>query len=249
MADRLNAEQSLNAEDSVTSLDGRFRLVLQSDGNLVLYRVGGAVLWAINPGVHAVTKAIMQGDGNFVVYGPEGPYWASNTAPNPGSFLIVQDDGNVVIYGPGGPLWSTGTTISLPMHAHKKNKIENGWWMETEVTVSNTARIDGETKLINYQALAGFKGGSVILLQDGAGNVVFRSPAFHTGVNAAGVNPKKEATIAVTVEFPPDLVQQVEGVAIAHRLMPDGNLWKQRCDEIIQIGKGVAEVVAQLQSA
>ena len=49
----------------------------------------------------ARSVATMQGDGNFVVYGPghvarfaTGTYWA-------GSVLQVQDDGNVVIYAPG----------------------------------------------------------------------------------------------------------------------------------------------------
>jgi hypothetical protein len=57
------------------------------------------------------TAAIMQADGNFVLYTSSGtPVWASNTAGNTGAYLNVQNDGNVVVYSASGaPLWSTGT--------------------------------------------------------------------------------------------------------------------------------------------
>src|SRR5262245_12765708 len=90
------------------SADGRFRLVYQVDGNLVLYQ-GSNPLWdsrtqSANPGF-----AAMQGDGNFVVYDSTGAVWASGTW-NPGAFLVVQNDGNSVIYSTGSsPLWATNT--------------------------------------------------------------------------------------------------------------------------------------------
>ena len=39
MADRLNPGERLNHDESLTSSNGRYRLVMQSDGNFVLYRV------------------------------------------------------------------------------------------------------------------------------------------------------------------------------------------------------------------
>jgi hypothetical protein len=90
------------------SADGRFRLVYQVDGNLVLYQ-GWNPLWdsrtqSTNPGF-----AVMQGDGNFVVYDSTGPVWWSGTG-TPGAFLVVQNDGNMVIYSAfGSPLWATNT--------------------------------------------------------------------------------------------------------------------------------------------
>jgi len=69
---------------------------------------------------NGVFFAIMQDDGNFVVYrgsGPDdshGPLWATNQlAPGGQFFAIMQDDGNFVVFrgtGPGdnhGPLWAT----------------------------------------------------------------------------------------------------------------------------------------------
>jgi hypothetical protein len=107
MSDRLNSGDSLAVGGSIPSLDGGFTLTLQADGNLVLYHTGGAPAgWATGTVGRAVTQAIMQADGNFVLYGPAGPIWSTGTHGHPGSYLVVQNDGNVVIYGPGGPLWS-----------------------------------------------------------------------------------------------------------------------------------------------
>lgn len=115
---RLGPGQVLGPGDALVSPDGQGTLIMQADGNLVDYAaVGGAnrVLWASgtqgNPGAHAV----MQDDGNLVVYSPAGPpLWSSGTAGVPGATAVVQDDGNVVVYGSGGtPLWSSGTAIGF----------------------------------------------------------------------------------------------------------------------------------------
>jgi len=112
MSDRLNPDQSLNVDNSLISQDGRFKLVLQQDGNLVLYVPGGAARWATATDGRKVSRAIMQADGNFVLYGPDGKdVWASGTDGHPGAFLTLQNDGNLVIYGPSGPLWTIATLM------------------------------------------------------------------------------------------------------------------------------------------
>ncbi|MFF0866556.1 hypothetical protein ACFYUV_32700 [Nonomuraea sp. NPDC003560] len=86
---------------------GAAKLIMQSDGNLVLYNNGRAV-WAANT-TETLTKpsgyrAEFQTDGNFVVYAYNPPIvrWASNTwSTCSGSAvceLVIQADGNVVIY-------------------------------------------------------------------------------------------------------------------------------------------------------
>src|SRR5262245_43822514 len=90
------------------SADGRFRLVYQVDGNLVLYQ-GSNPLWDSKTQSAIPGFAVMQGDGNFVVYDSTGPVWWSRTWA-PGAFLVVQNDGNTVIYSTGSlPLWATNT--------------------------------------------------------------------------------------------------------------------------------------------
>jgi hypothetical protein len=106
----LSANQELTANQSVASCNGDYTLIMQGDGNLVLYQ-GSSALWASGTVGSGADEAIMQGDGNFVLYTSSGaPVWASNTAGDTGAYLDVQNDGNVVIYGSSGTaLWSTGT--------------------------------------------------------------------------------------------------------------------------------------------
>ncbi|ARX81947.1 hypothetical protein SMD44_01345 [Streptomyces alboflavus] len=85
---------------------------MQGDGNLVLHRTDdGVPLWASDTWQQPVIRAVMQHDGNFVLYSEENkPYWATDTDGNPGSFLVAQDDGNLVLYAESGaPLWASDT--------------------------------------------------------------------------------------------------------------------------------------------
>lgn len=92
------------------SCDGRFELVMQDDGNLVLYQIGVGPLWGTATDGTNAEHAIMQSDGNLVVYAPQGvPLWGSGTQGYPCSRLVVQDDGNLVIYAGNAPLWSSNT--------------------------------------------------------------------------------------------------------------------------------------------
>src|SRR4051812_4048608 len=112
MSNLLRADQQLNVGDQLMSTNGAVQLVLQGDGNLVLYpTTGGAAWWASNTGGKPVVKAMMQQDGNFVCYDTQGhPYWNSVTYANPGAYLSLQDDGNLVVYSKTNtPLWASNT--------------------------------------------------------------------------------------------------------------------------------------------
>jgi hypothetical protein len=88
-------------------------LVMQSDGNLVVYDERGAPRWASNTAGRPGSVAAFQGDGNLVVYAPGGqPLWASNTAsgdPQNVNYMCVQGDGNVVVYKWPRAVWATNT--------------------------------------------------------------------------------------------------------------------------------------------
>ncbi len=91
MADTLNQNQQLAVGQRLTSSNGRVELVMQGDGNLVLYRrVFGHPLWASNTNGRPVTHAIMQTDGNFVAYAANNaPFWATGTDGHPGSRVVL----------------------------------------------------------------------------------------------------------------------------------------------------------------
>jgi hypothetical protein len=106
--DRLHAGQELLRGQSLNSTNGHFSLVMQDDGNLVLYGPGRA-LWASNTAGRAVRAAIMQSDSNLVLYGYDNrSVWASNTAGRFAPTLVLQNDGNLVIYATWA-IWATGT--------------------------------------------------------------------------------------------------------------------------------------------
>lgn len=106
----LEPGQWLSLEQWLSSPNGRYDLVLQHDGNLVLYTQGGVPLWASATSGQLVQDLSMQEDGNLVLYRPDGtPIWASGTGGNPGAELVLQDDGNVVLYRHGTPIWATNT--------------------------------------------------------------------------------------------------------------------------------------------
>jgi hypothetical protein len=90
------------------SADGRFTLVVQKDGNVVLYSPNRA-LWQSGTGGKQLSRLTLQSDGNLVVYGfADQPLWWTGT--NQRSKLIVQDDGNLVLYnGLNQPLWNSRT--------------------------------------------------------------------------------------------------------------------------------------------
>lgn len=100
----------LYKNQSLETADKKYRLTLQSDGNLVLYSATKA-LWSTRTNGKDSHYAVMQTDGNFVLYDTLGrALWNSRTPRNPGSSLQLQFDGNLVIYSKQGKaIWYTST--------------------------------------------------------------------------------------------------------------------------------------------
>ncbi|MEU9476159.1 hypothetical protein AB0D93_10520, partial [Streptomyces sp. NPDC048191] len=78
-----------------------------------------AAIWSSRTNGHPGAYAVMQQDGNFVIYDANNRFlWNTNTAGTPdnaGAWAVLQDDGNFVIYRSyGGPtrgqaIWSSNT--------------------------------------------------------------------------------------------------------------------------------------------
>jgi hypothetical protein len=131
-ASAANAQSQINAAktQSVSLLPGQHLvpglglrspnghlLLLQADGNVVLYNTKHVAIWSTNTKGYEPVQFIMKGDGNLVLDSTNGQVWASNTSGNPGAFLAVQDDGNLVIHRSGSQtgtalnaLWASGTS-------------------------------------------------------------------------------------------------------------------------------------------
>ncbi len=76
MASILFRGRKLTKGQEIKSPNGRYRAVMQEDGNFVLY--GGKANWASNT-MGRGDRVIMQDDGNLVVYNGDLATWASNT--------------------------------------------------------------------------------------------------------------------------------------------------------------------------
>ena len=108
----------LSPGQSISSSNGHYNFVFQSDGNVVLYAQyrGTIALWATGTqGTPAKMLEMQASDGNLVLRdGSQNPLWSSGSVGHPGAYLEVQDDGNVVIYD-GAAVWHTNTANSDPL--------------------------------------------------------------------------------------------------------------------------------------
>ena len=104
------------------------RLVMQSDGNLVLYRAARAV-WNSRTYAHPGAFAQLQGDGNVVVYSQaRRALWNSGTAGSgPGARLVVQAGGNLAVLDrTGAPRWQS-YTFANPSGAQLAGQLLARW--------------------------------------------------------------------------------------------------------------------------
>jgi hypothetical protein len=182
MANQLTANQQLNVNDHLDPPNGTTRLIMQGDGNLVLYRQDdGVALWSTGTWNTPANHAIMQTDGNFVVYDATGKaYWATGTWTDPGSYVVLQDDGNFVLYGPnGGALWATNTVENWdPMTADTGDQNASGqagFWMHSWASLASNGLISGHTHTWSTLGLKGFHGSVLPLVLDAAGMVIWPS--------------------------------------------------------------------------
>jgi bacillolysin len=138
MSDQLHAIPNTNNQpvphqnalfrgDELRSINGTFQLVLQdADGNLVL-KIDDSMgnpnaglidrpVWSPYVQDRGASIAVMQDDGNFVVYDdaqPRNALWWTGTNGNNGAYIILQDDGNLVVYASDGltVLWQSRTSV------------------------------------------------------------------------------------------------------------------------------------------
>ncbi|OKI99998.1 hypothetical protein AMK19_30015 [Kitasatospora sp. CB01950] len=157
--ERLTAGQTMKSGDSV--------LVMQGDGNLVMYlesstgvRVKTA-LWSTgtygNPGAYAY----MQPDGNLVVYKQGGTaqsdaLWSTGTWNSPGGYLVLYRGAMTLWPGPsGGKGWESRTGLAPAVGCCGTNpesyltsarNVEGGQWIQSN-TVWLVNQADGNLVL------------------------------------------------------------------------------------------------------
>ena len=106
----------------ILSPNKSFKLLMQPDGNLVVYQTKDQkVMWASNTMNSGAIVAKMQPDGNFVLYNANNSAkWASGTDRHPGAILSLLDSGYLVVYtsiSNPAALWTSGTTVATTTSA------------------------------------------------------------------------------------------------------------------------------------
>jgi hypothetical protein len=69
--DVLRAGESLGIDQKLTSSNGKYTLIMQGDGNLVLYAESNTPVWATRTQDSGAVRASLQDDGNLVLYTKE----------------------------------------------------------------------------------------------------------------------------------------------------------------------------------
>ncbi|MDA3851947.1 MAG: hypothetical protein PF447_11855 [Spirochaetaceae bacterium] len=102
---RNNSDQEI-----LRSNDGRFHLIFQPDGNLVLYKNQNEAIWHSETYNKPVEGFIFQADGNPSVYGGGQEFWSPYCYNQGGEKLVLQDDGNLVVYtNDNRAIWASNT--------------------------------------------------------------------------------------------------------------------------------------------
>ena len=111
--DRLSPGQRLTDGEALTSPNGRYKVAMEHDGNLVMYDVDRAI-WASNTAGSGADRIEMRDDGNVVIcHEGDKPTWTSRTNGHQGAILALQDDRDLVVYGADGKrLWSSRTFVA-----------------------------------------------------------------------------------------------------------------------------------------
>lgn len=104
----------LKPGEKLLSPNGRYQLIYQHDGNLVLYRPGNLAIWSTRTNGQAAGKCLMnKSNGNLILFTPNNrAIWSTQVGSNANrdSRLVLQNDGNLVIYRPNNTVvWSTQT--------------------------------------------------------------------------------------------------------------------------------------------
>lgn len=157
-ADLLAPGQSLGPGQSLTSPNGEYTLVMQTDGNLVLYRYNSQVKWTANTHTKGGYKAVL--NGTLQVLNSSGKkVWESyihdhSPDDNNVNYLRVQDDGNAVVYGHTARWW-------------------NRYWQESDGQINSWRYIPSGTVMTpgTQYVNAGYR-----LIFQGDGNLVIYDP-------------------------------------------------------------------------
>ena len=120
LGNTLNANHTMGSGDNLLTNNGYYSLAMQSDGNLVLYYIGGGGAvpkWSTGQaGTYAYVA--MQNDGNLALYHSNNTWsWTSKTGGRPVDSrfrLVLQENGELDIYDPSNNIIWYANRVTPP---------------------------------------------------------------------------------------------------------------------------------------
>lgn len=119
------SEQTLGPNGCLHSANGKYKLILGEDGNLLLFIAKNrATVWETGTSGSGATELRMQSDGNLVLYKKDrsAPVWATGTSERDriGCRAVLEDWGELVLYNPRHEiLWSS---LDHSVSAHRRRQ-------------------------------------------------------------------------------------------------------------------------------
>lgn len=263
----LNPGGRLSVNQQLRSDNGLYTLIMQGDGNLVLYEgvatppwrpVWATNTWNLPPALRPI-RADMQQDGNFVLYSNTGAQWASNTWNNPGSRLVMQDDRNLVIYDPNNrPIWATNTWIPQQPPSTQPIRVETprqniGWgkWMQTTATQYRDGRLLISTFTQNDNWTGALRGRVLVVVVDAQGRAICVSEdhACTTRCAVPDFSCASYGTNLFTNTFPEPIGRYAHRLDIYQAETASFVDLRQKTIDAIKALKDIVDVAADLKNA
>lgn len=127
--DHLIGKERLQMGQKLVSLNNRYTLVVQNDGNVVLYDTHpkNVAIWSTGTkcksGKHFLC---MQSDQNIVLYNDSVALWNSKTRNTnvKNIVLVLQNDGNLVGFGDDKQFWASHTSENHRIEKQLKEQKE-----------------------------------------------------------------------------------------------------------------------------
>jgi len=203
---KLDSGDSLQKNRYIVSDNGYYALIMQNDGNLVMYGPGSLLVWTSQTAAAGGHHATMMAGGDLVVFDAnQNLVWHSGTQWAGASHLTVGDDGNLAVVrnSDSQVVWENGpVNIATPSYIgtdtlHTNNQMVAGQFMRS-ADHRYFLSVQGNGHLVMYGPMyhvlwdSGYSGGSnaslvmqadgnLVLYIGGGGGVAWKSDTGNIG--------------------------------------------------------------------
>ncbi len=113
--------QELTSNDQLISSNNKYKMVMQSDGNLVVYNIkSNHSKWESGTSGHAGAYATLRNDGNLVIYNQNAKLiWQTNTIGFQNDIMTLSNAGYIILGNKNHKVWTTAPPPPPPAPARQ----------------------------------------------------------------------------------------------------------------------------------